>query len=168
MADSYTGVNLRIEVAPVPDPETFDPATAPAGTFKALSVRGAELSVEGETFAFDPETGDVDSYWSAGEDTISRSWNISFDGYFHPDDDGYLIVENAAWKESDDDAPTPVRELVWVRYYPVGRGEGMRYYEGLTNPAEIGIPSERGGAIDSSYALNGKNKLFRKRVPVTP
>ena len=165
MATSYTGVNLRIEVAAVPDPSAYDVEDL---TFHALSVRGVDPTISGETFAFDPETGDTDSYWSEGEDTISRSWSLSFDGYFHPDDPAYLVIENAAWKETDAATPAPVGEFVYVRFYPIGRGEGARYYHGLASPAEIGIPSERGGSIDSSYQLNGKRKFHRARVPVTP
>ncbi len=159
MAVSFTGVAMLIRVAAVADRATFNRATA---TFQALSVRSADLSLSPTTFGFDAETGTTDSFWTEGEDTIGQTWSIGFDGYFHPDDAAYQIVENAVWQETITLAA--VGQILYVEYYPTGNASGRRIYHGFATPSELGIPGDRGGAIENSYSLNGKGKLFRTNV----
>jgi hypothetical protein len=160
MATSYTGVAMKIRVAAVADRATFNRATA---TFYSLSVRSVDPSFNPETFAFDAETGDTDSFWTEGEDTVGMGWSMGFDGYYHHDDAGYLVIENALYQENL--AGAAVTQLLYVEYYPIGDATtGARFYHGFATPSELGIPGDRGGAIDNSYTLNGKGKLFRGTV----
>lgn len=164
MPEKYLGSVTKLRIAAVTDRAAFNPATALTSAVP-LFTRSADLSASRESFAFDPEYEENEGSWSEGEPTTSRSWSISFDGYYHPVDPGYVLIENAVWRETP--AGVAQGEILYCWYFPIGNAAGMKFYHGFCRPEELGIPSDRGGAVDNSYALNGAGKLNRAVVPAT-
>lgn len=154
------GEKLKMRVSAVADKATFNPATA---TKTPLRVRSADLSTDREGFSFDRESEEAQAFWADAEQTVSRSWSISLDGYFHHDDAGYLIVENAVWRETV--AGAAAGELIYVWYYPQGDAAGAPFRHGFALPGQLGVPTDVAGSVDASFDFVGDGKLNRGVVP---
>ena len=141
-----TGVSIIVEVGLLTNDVREVPTTLEnfIGTVADYAIDGQDLSVS------EYGLGD-DSLWDDGR-TVSKSWTMTLNMNYRPDDVGNALVEAAGFNDS----------VFYVALYPLGKEDGALYYSGYVSNNSYGGGNQRTALLTNTATLTGRGPLMRQ------